>query len=285
MSGQGRARARARAAAAGVALVAVLWIVGALSVLVTGIVSAQRAELRMAGAARALLVGEAAGQAAIQLELQRMTAGGARIERLTRTAVRYDGLDIVVETMPLTGLLDLNQAPQPLLAAFLAGVGGADERRAAEIAAAVVARREPAGAAPDVPTRFASPEELLSVPGVDYDLFARIADFVTVGSGGGARINPLAAAADMLSFLAAGNAALAQGIARERDAGVPLIDTTRLEGSFIDATVSSRYRFTAVVPMPDGARVLVQRDVDTAAAADAATPWQTLRSATRRVGG
>jgi hypothetical protein len=37
--------------------------------------------------------------------------------------------------------------------------------------------------------------------------------------------------------------------------------------------------------MPDGARVLVQRDVDTAAAADTVTPWQTLRRATRRVGG
>ncbi len=265
----------------GIALVAVLWIVGALSVLVTGVVLAQRAELRMAGAARASLVGEAAGQAAIHIVLQRMTAGGDRIDRLTRVAVRHDERDIVVEVMPLTGLIDLNLAPRPLLEAFVARAGGADEKLARQVAEAVVARREAAPGPAEASSLLAAPEELLSLPGVDYDLFARLAPMVTTGSGGVGRINPLAAPDEVLRFLAAGNAALARRVADDRDAGVVAIDTSRLEGAFIDATVSTRHRFTAQVPMADGARVLVVRDVDTAVDSLSPAPWQTLRASTR----
>jgi general secretion pathway protein K len=265
----------------GIALVAVLWIVGALSVLVTGVVLAQRAELRMAGAARASLVGEAAGQAAIHIVLQRMTAGGDRIDRLTRVAVRHDERDIVVEVMPLTGLIDLNLAPRPLLEAFVARAGGADEKLARQVAEAVVARREAAPGPAEASSLLAAPEELLSLPGVDYDLFARLAPMVTTGSGGVGRINPLAAPDEVLRFLAAGNAALARRVADDRDAGVVAIDTSRLEGAFIDATVSTRHRFTAQVPMADGARVLVVRDVDTAVDSLSPAPWQTFRTSTR----
>jgi general secretion pathway protein K len=271
---------RRAGASRGVALIAVLWIVAALAVLVTGVVQAQRSELRLAGVARASLVGEAAGQAAIHLVLQRMAGGAPRVDRLTRTAVDYDGRSIVVEVMPLTGLVDLNQAPAPLLAALLRHAGGLDEPQARTLADALVERRT-AGADALLDT----PEELLSLPGVDYDLFARLAPFVTTGSRGSGRVHPLAAPYNVLLFLAGGNAAVAQRIADDRDAGAAAIDTTRLEGAFTDATVSSRYRFTADVPMPDGARVLVQRDVDLVAPPAAAAPWLTLRASTRWVGG
>lgn len=265
----------------GIALVAVLWIVGALSVLVTGVVLAQRAELRMAGVARASLVGEAAGQAAIHIVLQRMSGGGDRIDRLTRIAVRHDERDIVVEVMPLTGLVDLNLAPRPLLEAFVARAGGADETLARQVAEAVVARREAARGPAEPSSLLAAPEELLSLPGVDYDLFARLEPMVTTGSGGVGRINPLAAPDEVLRFLAAGDVALARRVADDRDAGVVAIDTSRLEGAFIDAMVSTRHRFTAQVPMADGARVLVVRDVDTAVDSASPAPWQTLRASTR----
>ena len=127
----GSARRCFRAPMGGMALVAVLWIVGALSVLVTGIVHAQRTELRMASASRSTLLGEAAGQAAIHLVLQGMTGGAGNIQRLTRTRVTYGDRDIAVDVMPLTGLVDLNLASAPLLAGFLASVGGMvrDDRR------------------------------------------------------------------------------------------------------------------------------------------------------------
>ncbi|MCU0814465.1 MAG: general secretion pathway protein GspK, partial [Burkholderiaceae bacterium] len=223
-------------------------------------------------------VGEAAGQAAIHLVLQRMAGGAPRVDRLTRTAVDYDGRAIIVEVMPLTGLVDLNRAPAPLLAALLMQMGGLNEPSARTLTDALIARRT-AGAE----ALLDAPEALLSLPGADYDLFARLEAFVTTDSGGGGRVNPLAAPNEVLLFLAGGNATVAQRIADDRIAGVASIDTTRLEGAFIDATVSSRYRFTADVPMPDGARVLVQRDVDLVASPrPGGAPWQTLRASARR---
>jgi general secretion pathway protein K len=179
---------RRAVASRGVALIAVLWIVAALAVLVTGVVQAQRSELRLAGVARASLVGEAAGQAAIHLVLQRMAGSAPRVDRLTRDAVDYDGRAIVVDVMPLTGLVDLNRAPAPLLVAFLMQMGGLDEPSARTLTDALVARRT-AGA----DALLDAPEELLSLPGADYDLFARLAPFVTTDSGGGGRVHPLAA--------------------------------------------------------------------------------------------
>lgn len=270
---------RRAGASHGVALIAVLWIVAALAVLVTGVVQAQRSELRLAAAGRASLTGEAVGQAAIHVVLQRMAGGAPRVDRLTRTSVDYDGRTITVEVMPLTGLVDLNQASAPLLAALLRYAGGLDEPQARVLADALVERRT-AGA----DGLLDAPEELLSLPGVDYDLFARLSPFVTTGSRGGGRVRPLAAPYEVLLFLAGGNAEVAQRIADDRDAGVAAIDTTRLEASFIDATVSSRYRFTARVPMPDGSSVLVQRDVDLVATPGNPSPWRTLRASTRWMG-
>jgi len=270
--------------AAGVALIAVLWMVAAMSVLVTGIVQTQKAELRQAGAARARLIAGATGQAAIQLVLQRLTGGGPKPDRLTRTTVRHAGLDIEVEVMPLTGLVDLNTAEEPLLVALLVQAGGIDEPRARSIAAAVIDRRKPRAEAPALPPRLEAPEELLSLPGVDVDLFATLHALMTTESAGNGRVNALAAPESVLSVLARGNADLARRIALARDSGAAGIDTTQLEAAFIDGTVSSRYRFTATVPMADGSRVAVVRDVETAPAADVAAPWQTLRSSSRRLG-
>ncbi len=269
---------KAAASRRGVALIAVLWIVAALSMLVTGIVHAQRSELRVAGAVRATLAGEAVGQAAIQLALQRLAGGGPRPDRLVRLAVAYDGRTVDVDVMPLTGLVDLNRAPPALLAAWFAFAGGVDEVTARRIAEALEARR-----APGADALLDAPEELLALPGVDVDLFARLAPFVTTDSMGGGRIHSLAAPYDVLLFLAGGNAAVARRIADDRDAGVAAIDTTRLEGAFVDASVSSRYRFTAHVPMSDGARVVVVRDVDLTPVPSHPAPWQTLRGSARRI--
>ena len=56
----------------GMALVAVLWIVAALSILVTGMVKAQRDEIRLVASARQTVQGHAMANAAIQMVLQAM---------------------------------------------------------------------------------------------------------------------------------------------------------------------------------------------------------------------
>ena len=73
------------------ALVAVLWIVAALSVLVTGMVQAQRGEIRLVSATRQSVQGAALGSAAAQLVLQDMATRTAPVGRMRRVDVAFAG--------------------------------------------------------------------------------------------------------------------------------------------------------------------------------------------------
>ncbi len=271
---------RAQRSTRGVTLVIVLWMVAALTILVTGLVSTQRSELRLAGAARAQVLAAAGGRAAAQLALQQLAGVTPAPSGTSRRSFNVDGREIEVLLMPLTGLVDLNSAPPPLLADVFRLAGGLDEAAARSLAAAVQERRQrPANG--EQPARFELIEELLSVPGVDADLFAKIAPLLTTDSAGSGKVNPLAAPPEVLFILARGDAVLAQRIADQREAGA--IDTTRLEANYIDATVSSRYRITALVPESDGSQWAVQRDVDLRLATPGGPPWRTLRTSVRRL--
>lgn len=259
----------------GVALVAVLWVVAALSILVSGLVETQREEIRIATSARTRQFADAVGQAAIHLAVQGMLAETRPLGRLVRRNFLYEGLEIQVEIQPLSGMVDLNLAPGPLLAELYAIGGGLERSVADRLAAATVASRE--ATPPEAPVRFQAPEDLLSVPGIDYDLYARLAPLVTTESQGTGRVNPLAAIQRVLILLTAGDEALASRLAADRDANLPGIDTTRINGAFIDSSESSRFRFMASVPVPDGSLVLVARDIDTSPATEAMAPWRTLR--------
>lgn len=275
----GRGRAHGR----GVALVLVLWIVAALTVLVTGIVQAQRGEVRLASAARDRLLSEATGQAAIQQVVQRIVGSGQAVDRLQRVRAERDQVEVVVEVMPMTGLIDLNAAPEPLLAELFVRGAGLEERAASELAAAVIARRQGgAGASARGPRRLDAPEELLAIPGVDPDLFAKIAPLVTTDSGGNGRVHALSAPLDVLLVVARGRADVARRLAEDRDAGQVGVDTTRLDAAFIDGTLGTRLRLSARVPRADGSAWTVVRDIDLRPAVGSGSPWQILRSELRR---
>lgn len=265
-------------------LVLVLWVVAALTVLVAGLVRAQHGELRLASAARSQLNASASGRAAIQLIAQELAASAQPVTRLLRQRVQFLGLDVDLEIMPLVGLIDLNLAPESLLVALFQWGGGQPEAQARTLAAAVLQHRQQAAPAGGRAQRFDATEELLALSGVDHDLFARIAPLMTTDSAGGGRVNALAAPLEVLVVLANGDAALAERIAGDRDAGSVLIDTTRFEGAYIDATVSSRYRITAHVSAPDGLRWAVAQDIDLHPGDPGGAPWQVLRTVNRRSG-
>lgn len=273
----------------GVALVVVLWVVAALTVLVSGLVAAQRAGLRLASAERARVLALAAGGAATVVVLQEQ-AQAAPLARQRQLVVRIDGQDVEVEAMPLTGLVDLNSAPEALLVLVFRELGQRDDAEA--LAAALVERRQAPAAAASGAGGFSSGplagvEQLLSVTGVDPDLVARIQPFVTTASGGSGRVNPMAAPPDILRLLTRGDEALAQRIVSERDAGTAMIDTSRLDANLIDTSSSGRLRLTARVPAGDGSLHLVRRDLELGrAAAPGAAPWRVLgESVTRKPAG
>jgi len=260
----------------GAALVAVLWTVAALTVLVGGVVQAQRGELRMAQATRSQAAAAALGLAATHRVAQRMVGGALAVQRLIAVDQPVGPQTIAVEVMPLTGLIDLNAAPQELLALLFADAGVAD---AAALARRLVDRRGGTAEAPPQPLE--TEDELLQLQGLDHDVHARIAGFVTVGAGGAGRVNPLAAPVGVLRLLARGNDAVAARIAADRDSGLAAIDTTRLESAFMDTAVGSRFRCTARVTLGDGSTYAVSSDLDLTPGLGA--PWRVLRTRVHRI--
>jgi len=260
-------------ASRGVALVAVLWIVAALSILVTGMVQSQRDEIRLVGSARQALQAGAVGSAAVQLVLQQMSAQEQPGNRLRLVEVEYAGLVIPVQVMPLNGLVDINKAQAPLLTALFTVAGGLAPLPAAALANALVASRAP-GAGRSAGPRYEATEDLLQLPGMDFDLYARLSPLVTTDSLGNGRINPMSAPVPVLAVLSGGNVSRATTVAGGRDSGQSGVDTTNLTAEFIDTAGTRRFRLQARVPLADGRRLLSTRMVDMTRLATRRVPWR-----------
>ncbi len=256
----------------GVALIAVLWIVAALSIIVTGVVYAVRGELRMVSAARQSVQAVALGEAAIALALQEMRLNTQRPPGQFRVEAPFAGLRIPVDVMPLTGLVDISTAQPPLLQGLYQIVGGLPANQAEALAVATVEARN----ARDSRGRalgFEAVQDLLRVPGMGYDLYARLAPLLTVDSQGDGKVNPLAAPPEVLTLLAGGNPQRAAAVLSARASG-GLPDTTTLQADWVSNTTTSRYRVQALVPMGDGTTVVVSRGVDLRADSRLGLPWR-----------
>ena len=259
----------------GVVLIAVLWIVMALSIIVTGLSRSVRDEAKMLSMARQGAQASALGDAAIQLVLQQMAVDAKPVDRMTTVQVPYQGRQMDVQVMPLNGLVDLNSAKTPLLARLLTVAGGLPESAAEPLAQAIVDYREQR-TAQGASRRFEASEDLMRVPGVNYDLYARLSGLVTADIRSGGAVNPLAAPPAVLQVLAGGNAQLAQQIDSQRQSGQAGIDMTGLDATFIGSGTVRRYRLQARVPVADGGSFLVTRYVDINPRSRDGLPWTTF---------
>jgi general secretion pathway protein K len=276
-----RRRSTPGAGRRGIALVAVLWIVAALSIAVTGIVHTIRSETRAIGASRRMLDLQAVGEAAIVLALQGMTAPPQAGQRVPwrRVDLPYDGRVVTVEVNALNGFVDINRAAPELLAALFAVAGGLKGPAAAALAQATVqARQQPD--ATGQPLRFEAIEDLMRVPGVDYDLYARLRPLITADALGSGKVNAQAAPQELLAVLADGNLARAAALSNARLQGAPTMDTSTLRTDFIDGGVGTRYRMQAFVPMADGSLGVVLRTVDLNPDQRAGLPWRIFNAET-----
>ncbi|MEY2954151.1 MAG: hypothetical protein RLZZ401_2238, partial [Pseudomonadota bacterium] len=185
-------------------LIAVLWMVAALAIVVTGMVSAVRKEIRLTGMSRQILLASAQGDAAMHLVLQSLKAQPTPPASITRVTADYGGQTIAVQVQPLNGLIDLNNAPKELLTSLLVVAGGLDRPVADALAQLLIdtrSRKDARGA----PLGFEAVEDLLAIPGVDYALYARLKNLATADIRGAGRVNPLAASREVLTVLADGN--------------------------------------------------------------------------------
>lgn len=258
----------------GIALIAVLWIVAALSIIVTGVVHSVRSEVRLINHSRQAVEGVALGEAAIALVLQDMSTRTERPTQLVQIDVAYIGHPIQVQVLPLSGLIDINSASVPLLTSLYAVAGAKDEVAAAALAEATLqvrSERDKQGREKG----FEAAQDLLRVPGVDFDLYARLSPLITAeAQKSGGQVNPQAAPDEVLAVLAQGNLGLASELAAKRASGDTHMDTTRLNAPFIGNTASSRYKLQARVALADGIHVLVSHSVDLRPDSRSGLPWR-----------
>lgn len=259
------------------ALIAVLWMVAFLSIVATGITRSIRQESRAAGLALQGVEAQALGDGAIQIALQALTAKPQAINQMSQVEITYRGVSMQVQAMPLNGLVDINAAGPALLEKTFAVAGGLPAQAAQAAAQAVIQARERRDAQGRA-HRFEAEEDLMQVPGIDYDLYARLAPLLTADLRGSGRVNPLAAPVEVLAVLSGGNAGVASQIAAGRDAGAVGVDTSLLDGSLIDNASTRSLRLQARVPMADGVIVRVIRSVDLSARTTNGAPWHTFRT-------
>ena len=83
----------------------------------------------------------------------------------------------------------------------------------------------------------------------------------------------MAAPLGVLTVLADGNQARAQAIFQQRSQGAQNIDTTTLRGEFLESAPGSSYRIKAYIPLSDGTRAVVSRDVELRSEPLVGLPW------------
>ena len=142
----------------GMALIAVLWVLAAFGVLVASLGYSVRQQARLVAGERDAVVAQALADGAIQLTLQQLQVAPNRPNALTRSPVEFAGHAITVTLQPLSGLIDLNGAQPPLLAALLRVAGGLPPGAAEPLAQQLVEWR---GARPDggAPWHFEAVED------------------------------------------------------------------------------------------------------------------------------
>ncbi|GAB4212394.1 MAG: hypothetical protein Fur007_04600 [Rhodoferax sp.] len=269
--------AKAPLAVRGMALIAVLWLVAAMSLVLTGVVRSVRADVRALSVQRQAVLAGAAADAAIVLALQQLRASGDELPKAIRTLdISAEPYACAVIITPLNGWVDINQATPELLEALYAHVGGVPAAQAKELAQATVdarQRKDPRGQA----VGFDFGTDLLAVPGIDYGLYARVAPFVTANlRHGNGRVNPLAAPAGLLPVLTGGDAGhLADFLAR-RSTDPAAADASFFNPQFIEMAASNSLQFQCARDAGSDAQLVATWDVHWSPDPRSGLPWRVV---------
>ncbi|MEO6065515.1 MAG: type II secretion system minor pseudopilin GspK [Lysobacterales bacterium] len=229
---KGLCRSRAR----GAALLLVLWITALLAVILGGFAVLARTELMQSrnlfDTIRARLAAEA-GLARAVYELNRGDQMTKWIADGRSYEIEFEGIGIEIVVQDESGKVDINAADAATLQAMFV-LAGAEDDVARKLAAAVIDWRDPddlaqpEGAedadyeaadlpygAADYPFRLAP--ELQQVLGMDYELYRKVAEWITVYGGNG-RPNAAFAPAALLPLFPGITPEIAQQLVAQRHA-------------------------------------------------------------------
>ena len=261
----------------GMALLAVLWVVAAVALAVTGIVQMVRNEIKTAGLQRQIVIAGARADAFVLLALQNMQVSLRQPGNNPQTLmVRFEGEDSTVSVMPLNGLIDINAASVKLLAETYRYAGGLSQQDAQILAQATLETRQIKNSK-GVRQNFDASEDLLQVPGMTYNLYANLADIVTADlRNGTGRVNPLAAPQGVLQILTGGNIARAAALAAQRNVDVKAMDTSFFDPELVDMASTSNLRLQTQVALPSDGFLQKTWLVNWGADPRSGLPWQVL---------
>ena len=237
----------------GMALIAVLWLVAAMSIIAAGIVHSVLLEIKSVGLQRQAIGVVAQADAAILLALQHLQGHTKATSNATQTiTVEFEGKQYGVKVESLNGRIDINSAPLTLLADLYIHAGQVTSQVARVLAQATIDIRNTKNSKGERRS-FEAIEDLLGVPQMTYDLYARLAALITADiiSGSG-RVNPKAAPLGVLVVLAGGNVARAGDFAAQRDSSQNLMDTSFFDPLHIEELVSASLRLEVSVGLADG---------------------------------
>lgn len=262
----------------GLSLVLVLWTLVALSLMVATMTRSVRGDVQQITRAQSSLQGRSLAVSALNQALLSLTAPNAeRVPQEQTVEFQVRGVTVTVVRTPLTGWIDINQAPETLLQAlFVQRLGWADGR-AGELAAAVAQARSRKDAK-GLEWRFDAVEDLMGVPGIGFTQYLQIADLLTADlKTGSGRVNALAAPREVLMVLAGGNEAAVAAIEQSRGVNGPPPDLSRLNPNWIDNDGSGPVRLRALVPLPDGRTYHLDWTVYLIDDAQTGLPWRVVR--------
>lgn len=259
----------------GVVLLAVLWLVAALSLMLGGLQQVVRSEILTAGQSRKSVISNGLADAAIRLTLQKLAIDKNKpVKSIQTQIVSVWGNEIKVEVTPLNGLIDLNNASISLLADTFEYGGEVSKERAQGLATAVIEARDKKSAT-GVAARFHAVEDLLGLAGFDYKVYAKIKNLLTADLVGSGRVNPLAASRGTLAILTKGDPARAQQLLEARLANAESMDTTPLTATHIEMAPTSFLLIRATTVTPDSTSLVRNWRVDMSAPAFG-LPWRVL---------
>lgn len=297
----------------GVALAILVWFVAAMSLLVAGIVMQARVDIKLTQLHMARARAEAVADGAIQLALAQMMQpakeGETPQQALQGLVYPLGGLNVRVDITPLSGLINLNQAPEELLYLLFLTVDGIDEIAARELAFNVVEWRTPgmhSDTTADMPAResardptqpadptdpgaqgnrrFEANEDLLLVTGIDRRVYEAVQDAIYVSQQGQSGVDWATAPVAVLRGLLRGDAQAAQTLADSRmnDEQEGLVAPTDIDLSFQEARIKSSYRMDAFVEL-DGSTFSRRRWVSSDGPGTDGLPWNFFRTEALRV--
>ena len=256
----------------GIALIAVLWLVSALGIMVTGMIYVVRGEIRLAQQTQRATLDAGIADAAIRLTLQQLQQSNKTFKATQSFPVEVFGRNVQVDLTPLNGFISLNDAPPPLLAAAFQFGAGVQADAAMQLATAIDQERTkptPRG----TPSKLQSVEDLLRIPGISYGIFAQTQDLFTVDISNSPLVNPLAASSRVLAILAGADPAKAQQVEGARAGKGDSADTTGL--NFVQNIGTSFVLLKATVQNSDNRPIVRVWRVDLATKAYG-LPWRML---------